>query len=84
MREPRALDVLADSSNSVAASLGEFSTNPQAFADSLSGGRAELLFEETYRDFVRLPSALSSYRSFYLGLIDADRHGAALFHCTTG
>lgn len=78
------LDVLADSSTSVAASLGEFATNPQAFAASLAGGRAERLFEESYRDFVRLPSALNAYRSFYLGLLDTERQGAALFHCTTG
>lgn len=78
------LDVLADSSLSVAASLGELSTNPQAFAAALGGGQAERLFEDTYRDLVRLPSALSSYRNFYLGLIDETREGAALFHCTTG
>ena len=31
-----------------------------------------------------LPSALAAYRSFYLDLIDENRTGAALFHCTTG
>lgn len=78
------LDVLADSSLSVAANLGDLKNDPKALAAALSGGQAEQLFEETYRDLVRLPSALSSYRSFYLGLLDESREGAALFHCTTG
>ncbi|MFC4224359.1 tyrosine-protein phosphatase [Lysinibacter cavernae] len=78
------LDVLADSSLSVAANLGDLKNDPQALASALSGGQAERLFEETYRDLVRLPSALNSYRCFYLGLLDESREGAALFHCTTG
>lgn len=78
------LDVLADSSLSVAASLGDLATDPQAFLSKLDGAQAERLFEETYRDLVRLPSALRAYRSLYLGLIDGTRDGAALFHCTTG
>lgn len=78
------LDVLADSSLSVAASLGNLATDPQAFVSTIAGGQAERLFEETYRDLVRLPSALSAYRNLYLGLLDQTREGAALFHCTTG
>ncbi|MCC4908108.1 tyrosine-protein phosphatase [Microbacterium sp. cx-59] len=78
------LDVLADSSLSVAARLGDLSGDPRAFAASLAGGQAERLFEETYRDLVRLPSALRGYRTLFLGLLDENREGAALFHCTTG
>ncbi|MDR6865895.1 protein-tyrosine phosphatase [Microbacterium resistens] len=78
------LDVLADSSLSVAARLDDLSANPQAFAESLGDGKAERLFEETYRDIVRLPSALAAYRALLLGLLDESRTGAALFHCTTG
>jgi protein-tyrosine phosphatase len=40
--------------------------------------------QDSYRNIVSLPSALSAYRSFYLDLIDPARTGAALFHCTTG
>ncbi|MEV7692737.1 tyrosine-protein phosphatase [Microbacterium sp. NPDC089189] len=79
-----ALDVLAGSSLSVAARLGDLAADPRAFAASLEGGQAEQLFEDTYRDIVRLPSALAAYRALSLGLIDDERHGAALFHCTTG
>lgn len=78
------LDVLADSSLSVAATLGDLHSDPQGFAKTLEGGKAERLFEDTYRDLIRLPSALGAYRAFVLGLIDGDRAGAALFHCTTG
>lgn len=78
------LDVLADSSLSVAARLGDLSADPQGFAATLGDGKAERLFEETYRDIVRLPSALTSYRELYLGILDENREGAALFHCTTG
>lgn len=79
-----ALDVLADSALSVAASLGDLHSDPQGFAKTLEGGKAERLFEDTYRDLVRLPSALREYRALLLGLIDPERRGAALFHCTTG
>lgn len=79
-----ALDVLADSSLSVAATLGDLETDPQGFAANLSGDTAVRLFEDTYRDLVRLPSALAAYRAFLLGIVDARREGAALFHCTTG
>ncbi|UOQ57832.1 tyrosine-protein phosphatase [Leucobacter allii] len=78
------LDVLADSSESIAANVGQLTTAPQAFVASLGDGRAERLFEDTYRDFVRMPSALGAYRAFYLNLLDEARQGAALFHCTTG
>lgn len=78
------LDVLADGSTSVAASLGQLAADPRAFVAALADGRAERLFEDTYRDFVRMPSARSAYRSLYLGLLDERRQGAALFHCTTG
>ncbi|MDF2509580.1 MAG: protein tyrosine phosphatase [Microbacterium sp.] len=78
------LDVLAGASASIAASVGQLTTDPRAFVASLADGQAERLFEDSYRDFIRLPSALSAYRAFYLGLIDEGRHGAALFHCTTG
>lgn len=80
----RNLDVLADSPTSVAAGLAELAADPGAFASTLANGRGEALFEETYRDLVRMPSAVSAYRSFFLSLIDGDRQGAALFHCTTG
>jgi protein-tyrosine phosphatase len=78
------LDVLADASASIAASVGQLTTDPRTFVASLADGQAERLFEDSYRDFVRMPSALNAYRSLYLSLLDEDRQGAALFHCTTG
>lgn len=78
------LDVLADSSINVAARVGELVTDPQSLAATLGGGQGEQMLEQSYRDIVSLPSALAAYRAFYLSVVDSDRHGAALFHCTTG
>lgn len=78
------LDVLADSTEDVAASVGQLATNPAALAAALGDGRGVALMEESYRNIVSLPSALAAYRAFFLGLIDPGRTGAALFHCTTG
>lgn len=78
------LDVLADSPDDVAAKVSDFADDPSALVDVLGDGRAAKLMQECYRNIVRLPSALASYRAFYLDLIDATRTGAALFHCTTG
>ncbi len=78
------LDVLADSSADVAADLGQLASDPSALAATLQGGRGVALMEESYRNIVTLPSALAAYRAFFLDLIDPERDGAALFHCTTG
>lgn len=78
------LDVLADSTEDVAASVGQLVTDPAALAATLGDGRGTALMEESYRNIVSLPSALAAYRAFYLDLIDPTRTGAALFHCTTG
>jgi len=78
------LDVLADSPVAAAANINALVSDPSLLAGVLDGGRAESLLQDSYRDIVRLPSALAAYREFYRGLADADRAGAALFHCTTG
>lgn len=78
------LDVLAGSTTDVAASVGQLVSDPSGLAATLGDGRAVALMEQSYRNIVSLPSALRAYRAFYLDLIDADRAGGALFHCTTG
>lgn len=78
------LDVLADSVHDAAASLGGLLDDPAQTEKMLGGGRSVTLMIDSYRNIVQLPSALSSYRSFFHHLADADREGAALFHCTTG
>lgn len=78
------LDVLADSAQDVAASVGELVTDPRALAATLGEGRGIALMVESYRSIVSLPSALAAYRGFYLDLVDPQRVGSALFHCTTG
>lgn len=78
------LDVVADSQDNVAAQIPTLLADPAALENMLGGGRADGYLADANRKFVSLPSALAAYRSFYLDLIDEDRTGAALFHCTTG
>lgn len=78
------LDVVADSQDNVAAQIPTLLANPAALENMLGGGRADGYLADANRKFVSLPSALTAYRSFYLDLIDENRTGAALFHCTTG
>lgn len=80
------LDVLADAQGvAAAANLDKVLSNPETVAtanERLAGGAGIDALIDSYREFVNLPSALSSYRSLYLGLLDEP--GAALFHCTAG
>lgn len=78
------LDVLADSKTSMAAAISKLQSNPEVINEVLGGGAAERMLEESYRDFIRLPSAISAYREFFLSLANTERTGAALFHCTAG
>lgn len=78
------LDVLRDSKVDAAAGVSDLMRDPKALASTLGNGGAEKEMIESYRDLIRLPSALASYRSFYLDLARPERTGAALFHCTTG
>lgn len=78
------LDVLADASESVAATIGKLRTAPDSMNELLAAGTIQQMLTESYRDFVRLPSATASYRKLFMSLADPLREGAALFHCTAG
>ncbi len=78
------LDVLADASTSVAAMIGKLRTAPETMNELLAAGTMQQMLTESYRDFIRLPSALAAYRELFLGLADRRREGTALFHCTAG
>jgi protein-tyrosine phosphatase len=78
------LDVLADSAHAAAASMTTLLTDPETTERLLGDGRSVTMMIESYRNIVDLPSALASYRAFFLDLADPERSGAALFHCTTG
>lgn len=78
------LDVVADAPDNIAASIPTLLADPAALEDLLGGSRADGYLADANRGFVSMPSALNAYRQFYLGLIDEQRIGAALFHCTTG
>ncbi len=78
------LDVVAGTPDNIAASIPALLTDPGALERVLGGGRADEYLVEANRTFVSTPSALAAYREFYIDLIDEQRTGAALFHCTAG
>lgn len=79
-----ALDVLADKGiRSIPAQMLQVIADPMIAERELGGGRAIEYFEGSYRDFVSMPSAVSSYRELFRDLA-ADDSTPALVHCTTG
>jgi protein-tyrosine phosphatase len=77
------LDVLADREHSAPAELREMFADPARAGELLGDGQAERYFEQSYRDFVALPSARAAYARLFELIADAD--GAPLlFHCATG
>ena len=77
------LNVLEDHSGSGPAQLLELLKNPKEANVSLGGGKIEAMFEESYREFVSLPSAKTAYRELFISLGERNKL-PALFHCTTG
>ena len=80
-------DVLADAPSSGAAALAALGSGSQqvdiaAVNDAISGGRARDLMIDSYRDFIRLPSANKAYALFLRGV--ATTQGSLAFHCTAG
>lgn len=83
------LDVLADDKQTIPGNLNKVLADPTIvaqFTEQAAGKSTDFLAEYitgTYRSLVSMPSAKSSYRRFYLGLLGEDP-APALFHCTTG
>lgn len=77
------LDVLADDQRAVVATIEAALRQPTKANDLLGGGRIEAMFEQVYREFIRLPSARQAYRALFLGLVDP-QSAPVVFHCTTG
>lgn len=78
------LDVLADRQRrSLPARLQEIVVDPQVAEREFGDGRAAQYLLESYREFVGLPSAVSSYRQLFIDLAQQDGV-PALIHCTAG
>jgi protein-tyrosine phosphatase len=77
------LNVLADHSGAGPAQLLTLMQNPKQANVSLGNGKIEANFEESYRQFVSLPSAKTAFRELFVSLGDQSKL-PALFHCTTG
>lgn len=76
------LDVLADSDDSIAASLGGVLDDAEAVNELLASGQVQAHYESTYRNFVSMASARTAYQRLFTDL--AERDDVALFHCTAG
>jgi len=77
------LDVLADSPQAGPAMLEKLMEDPEEANAALGGGKAEAGFQQSYREFVSLPSAKAEFSKLFIGLGDEELL-PALFHCTTG
>lgn len=77
------LDILADRPGAGPAQMLQVLSDPKAAEELLGDGKAVRIFEESYRQFLSLPSATNGYRQFFTILAEKE-HRPALFHCTTG
>jgi protein-tyrosine phosphatase len=77
------LDILADRSEAGPAQMMKVLTDPKAAEALLGDGKAVAMFEQSYREFIDLPSARTGYHQFF-GALSTKEHRPALFHCTTG
>jgi protein-tyrosine phosphatase len=77
------LDVLADAPGAGPAMLERLMQNAEEANAALGGGQVEAGFEESYRQFVSLPSAKAEFRNLFLAVGDRNQL-PAVFHCTTG
>lgn len=81
-------NVLADNPTGGAAALASLANQTggapdiQKINSVISNGQAAALMLDTYRDFVRLPSALTAYRTLLTSVAEGDVPIA--FHCTAG
>ena len=76
-------DVLADEKRAAPATMMQALGDPAAAQEVFGDGKGAALFEMGYREIVSLPSALSSYRTFF-ETVAQDGRRPLLFHCTTG
>ena len=77
------LNVLADSPQAGPAQLEKLMADPKAANEALGGGQVEAMFQNSYREFVSLPSAQREFAKLFSGLADTSTL-PAVFHCTTG
>ena len=77
------IDVLKDAQNASPALMAKVLGDPKFAEELLGGGKAETMFEGSYRQLIGLPSALAAYRLFFTDIAESE-HRPAVFHCQTG
>lgn len=75
------LDVLADSTERIAAQLEDLFTDPLGASALLASGVVQEHYVGTYRNLVSLESARRSYSTLFASIASKQR---VLFHCTAG
>ncbi|MBB4662760.1 tyrosine-protein phosphatase [Conexibacter arvalis] len=78
-------NVLGDHDHAVPAQLPRLIRSPADVERAVRDGVVQRLFEQTYREFVTLPSAREAYALLFRSIADAgDDAGPLLYHCTAG
>lgn len=77
------LNVLADATAYDTAKLMALMHEPDKANKELGGGKVEAIFEQMYRDFIRLPSANSAFSKLF-STMARPGESPVLFHCTAG
>lgn len=76
-------NVLGDHGHAVPAQLPRLIRSPAEVEQAVADGVVQRLFEQTYREFVTLPSAREAYAALFRRIADGGE-GALLYHCTAG
>ena len=77
------LNVLADAKGISPAEVDKLLSDPKAANEALGGGKATAPFVKTYREFITLPSANTSFRELFVEPGEKNQL-PSLYHCTTG
>lgn len=78
-------NVLGDHGSAIPAQLPKLIRSPADVERAVADGVVRRLFEQTYREFVTLPSARAAYALLFRRIADAEEGaGPLLFHCTAG
>ena len=77
------LNVLADAKGVSPAEVDKMLSDPKLANAKLGDGKASAAMEETYREFITLPSANAAFRKLFVEMGQKDQL-PALYHCTTG
>ena len=77
-------NVLGDHGHAVPAQLPRLIRSPAEVEQAVADGVVQRLFEQTYREFVTLPSAREAYAALFRRIAGGEDGRPLLYHCTAG